>query len=104
TLGNITYQWMREGIDVSGETGPTYTIPSASASADNGAQIQVRVNVFLQEVVTDPVTLSVNEDTTPPTLVSAVADRSFTHVRLTFSEAMDPVSAGDPGLYQVCDS
>src|SRR6478609_2141476 len=39
----ITYQWRRNGVNISGATSSTYTIPS-TFSSDNGALFSVRIS------------------------------------------------------------
>jgi PA14 domain/Bacterial Ig-like domain/GLEYA domain len=98
--GVITYQWMREFIDIAGATSPTYTIPHVSDS-DNAASFQVRVSALLREVVSDSVFLTVLPDTDVPTIVKASADITRHRVIVSFSEEMDPSTASDASLYSV---
>jgi hypothetical protein len=98
--GVITYQWMREAIDIPGATSPSYTIPHVSDS-DNGAMFQVRVSALLRDVVSNPVFLTVLPDADVPTIVGANADIGRHHVIVHFSEDMDVPSSTDPSFYQV---
>jgi len=70
----ITFQWYRGAMLLSGATNATYAIASAQAS-DNNAQFQVIVANTASNVnysVTSSVAvLTVNADTTPPTLLQA---------------------------------
>ena len=40
----LTYQWRRNGANISGATGSSYTLNPTNAAADNGAQFDVVVN------------------------------------------------------------
>jgi Right handed beta helix region len=57
--GPLSYQWLRDGVDLSGATGSTYTTP-ATAPADNGTVFSVRVSNSLAEVTSHPATLNVD--------------------------------------------
>jgi hypothetical protein len=54
----LTYQWQRNGADITGATDSSYTIP-ATAPADNGAVFTVTVSNSIGTVISDPATLTV---------------------------------------------
>ena len=78
----LTYQWqiMKAGdaafSDIPGATSPSYTIPPA-AVADDNTQFKLRVTNDLGSTDSSIVTLHVQADSTPPTLVSAVGSASM---------------------------
>jgi Right handed beta helix region/Immunoglobulin I-set domain len=55
----LTYQWQRNGSDISGATSASYTIPAAT-SADNGSVFTVIVGNPIGTVTSNPATLTVN--------------------------------------------
>lgn len=56
-VGSLTYQWTRNGADISGATGTTYTT-AALTSADNGASYAVEVKDFNGTASSDAATLT----------------------------------------------
>jgi hypothetical protein len=57
----LTYQWRRNGVNLPGATGSSYTLNPTNAAADNGAQFDVIVNNPVGPAVTSAVaTLTVN--------------------------------------------
>jgi hypothetical protein len=95
-----TYQWRKNGANIDGATGRVYSIPFASF-ADNGAKFSVVVTGPQGSATSADATLTVNKDTTPPTLVAAYGGGDFTSVRVEFSERVDPTSATTPGNYTI---
>jgi hypothetical protein len=57
----LTYQWQRDGANITGATSATYTIPK-TAAADNGEVFTVTVTNSLGSVTTNPATLTVQDD------------------------------------------
>ncbi len=85
----LFYQWYRNGELIPGATAATYNIPLASL-ADNGAKFKVMVGTLGKAVTSDEVTLTVENDTRPPSIVSATPSDAWNAVTIVFSE---PVSA-----------
>jgi hypothetical protein len=54
----LSYQWMKNGANISGATSSIYTTPSATL-ADNDAQYRVKVSNSLGSVTSNPATLTV---------------------------------------------
>ncbi|HTW61494.1 MAG TPA: immunoglobulin domain-containing protein, partial [Terracidiphilus sp.] len=54
----LTYQWQRNGSDISGATSASYMI-SATSSADNGAVFTATVTNSLGSVTSNPAVLAV---------------------------------------------
>ena len=96
-----TFQWKRNGVDIGApSTSPSYTIDRASR-ADNGAKYSVTVTGGQGTATSAEATLTVNNDNTFPTLVSARSSASFTNLTVTFSEPLDPASAQQISNYQI---
>jgi hypothetical protein len=85
----LTYQWYKDGSPISGANASAFTICPVSL-ADAG-QYFVRVVNPCGSVDSRTATLTVQPDTTPPTLVSAYADCD-SRVYAVFSERMEPSS------------
>ncbi len=91
-------QWFRNGAPIAGATGASYSF--RAALADDGATYTVDVfNGFGR--VTANTLLAVAADTTAPELLSAVGDPTLEHVRLAFSERVNPLDATDPFNYEL---
>ncbi len=95
-----TYQWKKNGADITDATNKVYSIPYASF-ADNGAKFSVAVTGAQGSATSAQATLTVNRDTTPPTLVRASGGGDFVSVTVRFSERVDPTSATTPGNYSI---
>ena len=68
----LTYQWQKNGANISGATSATYTTP-ATTSADNGAMFGVTVMHSTQSVASSLATLTVNG---PPSITSQPANQT----------------------------
>ena len=93
-------QWTRDGANLPGETGFTYTTDRLTL-ADNGDVIQAKVYTLAGLVESDPATLTVTADTTAPNLLSGGIFTGGTSVGLRFDEALDAASATVAGNYAV---
>lgn len=85
----LFYQWFTNGVEVPGANGTNFTIPWPKKAQDNGKKVKCYVAVPGVPLYSSEVTLTVTSDTTPPTVVQAAADISFTNIVVTYSE---PVS------------
>lgn len=98
--GALGYQWQRDGADIPGAVGASYTVP-LPAPSDDGATFRVRVSApGATPVLSEAATLDVLPDTAAPLVVSAHA-LVATMVGVCFDEAVDPAVAGDPTRYEV---
>ena len=97
-----TFQWTKNGTDIDGATGSSYTIDRA-ALADNGANFAVKVTNSEGTVTSDNATLTVTADDVLPTLASASGTETFTTVRVVFSEPLDEASAETAGNYALSE-
>ena len=73
----LTYQWMKNGVALSGAASATYTTPAATAS-DNGAQFTVVVSNSLGSVTSTPATLTVSAAAVAPSITAQPANQSVT--------------------------
>jgi hypothetical protein len=66
---------------------------------DNGAQFRCVVVSGETSATSDPATLTVGSDTTPPTLVRVLGDTDPALILVSFSEPLDLGTAQEPGNY-----
>ena len=113
----IAYKWQKSvdngttWTDITGATASTLTVLQVSA-ADNGSQyrcvatVQVHTGSALigdypVSVASQPATLTVISDTTPPRLLSATPQYDGSTIILTFSEYVSAATALNPANYQL---
>ena len=63
----LSYQWQKNGANISGATSSSYTTP-ATTTTDSGSIFQVVVSNSAGSITSSSATLTVNLDTTPPTV------------------------------------
>ena len=95
-----SYQWRRNGTDLTDETNLTFTVSSATV-ADNNAQFSVVVTGGQGSATSQNATLTVTPDTAVPTIVNAKGSPGLTEVTLAFSEPIDPVTGATASNYQI---
>ncbi|HON08262.1 MAG TPA: immunoglobulin domain-containing protein, partial [Verrucomicrobiota bacterium] len=92
------YQWYKDNVPIQGATSPIYTIPIARPN-DSGVYKVVVTNLI--SVIESSASITVNPDTTPPSVISAIASANLTTITITYSELVDPFSSQDPGNYSI---
>jgi hypothetical protein len=70
----LSYQWQKDGVDISGAILASYTTPPATAQ-DNGAQFRVVVSNTTGSTTSGAATLTVDS---PPTIVTPPANQTVT--------------------------
>ena len=85
--GPLTCSWCANSSLIISATGPSYTINPVSL-ADDGTMITVVISNSCGSATSVVAVLHVLADTTPPTVVSAVADCAAGTVTVNFSEPM----------------
>jgi len=95
-----TFQWQRNGVNLSGATSSTLLLPTVTL-ADHGAAFRCRVTNGYGSVTSDAATLSVSSDSTPPTLVSVVNLGTPTRLTVLFSESVEVSTATNPANYAI---
>ncbi len=73
----LTYQWKKNGTNISGAIGSSYTTP-ATTSADNGSTFQVVVSNTAGSTPSTAVTLTVNAAPSAPTITTQPANETVT--------------------------
>ena len=93
----LTYQWQKNGSNISGATGSSYTTPVTSTS-DNGETFRVLVSNSKGSTTSNSVTLSVKAVASAPTITSqALSQTVSSGQKATFAVA---VSGTSPLNYQ----
>ena len=95
----FTFQWYRNGIALPDGTGNFLTLASVAAT-DHGTRYQCSV-ANTSSVTSQEATLSVNADTTPPTVVSAAGASDARHATVVFSEPVTAGSAQNVSNYEI---
>ena len=98
--GPKVVQWQKNGTNIAGATGSTYTTPYL-ATADSGAQYRAVVSMPGVQTTSTAVTLTVNADNVAPTVASALSDDSMRSVTVQFSEPVDATTALNPANYSI---
>ncbi|HTI71336.1 MAG TPA: LamG-like jellyroll fold domain-containing protein [Candidatus Limnocylindria bacterium] len=98
----IRYQWLKGTNVLAGQTGSSLVFNSI-AIADSGSY-QVAVSNDFGSVLSTNVVLTVGPaDSIAPTALYADGSRTFTTVRVWFSEPLDPISAQTASNYKISD-
>ena len=90
----LAYQWLRNGVDISGATNASYTL-NPTAVADSGAQFTVRVSNGAGTVTSAIATLTVNSTPVPPSITTPPANLTVT---APGSATFSVVATGDAPL------
>src|SRR5437016_3859331 len=93
------YQWQRNGTNLGGVVGATYTILQA-ATNDSGATFRCVISNSFGPVTSTGAVLNVLADSTPPALLNA-ANLSSNTVQVLFSEAVELASATSLTNYSI---
>jgi hypothetical protein len=97
----ILYQWQRDGEDILGATGTSFTTGELSVE-DNGAVITVQARIPGARATSQDALLTVEGDDDPPELFARARGRStLDWVTLFFSERLDPDSATTIDNYSI---
>jgi len=73
----LSYQWQKNGANISGATSASYTTP-ATTSSDNGATFDVVVSNSAGTVTSNTATLTVNAAATAPTITTQPVSQTVT--------------------------
>ncbi len=101
---DISYRWYRNGVAIPGMAGnwiKSYTLPNRVTPANNGDKYKVEASVSGFSAFSAEATLTVTTDTLAPVLKAADGDKTFTKVRVWFSEPLDTASAQTAANYQL---
>ena len=102
--GPLLYQWRKDGADIPGATGPTFTL--ATATADDGGTYTVVVSSECGSVTSEPAQLSVAPVATPEPATEPTTARPETSAFITVNghplsrDAFDDMRAQILGFYR----
>jgi hypothetical protein len=91
----LNYAWFRNGQPIPGTTA-TLTLENAKPSQSGSYTVQVTNNEG--NVTSTPVTVTINPDTAPPTIVSVMASSDRVTFRIRFSEPINPASVNPANI------
>lgn len=84
----VHYQWFRNGVEIPGALGPTYSFPATSA--DNNQDFSVRAAKVGSQVTSTTARLTVVPDTTKPQAVSVTSNATnLMEITVHFDERMN---------------
>jgi hypothetical protein len=96
---NVTFQWYKGIVAIPEATLSWYVIDKTVLG--DAADYKVKVTYLGQPIYSDPATLTVYQDTTPPELVSASSQGNPTQVQVVFSEPVTAASAQNIANYSL---
>ena len=94
----VFYQWQKNGVDIPGANGPTYTTGRLFRD-DDGSFFACVVSIPGAMGMSEAAGLTVIPDNTPPQALSAATLAGSTNVGLRFDKLMDPASVTNPANY-----
>ena len=94
----LTFQWKRNGVNITDATAPAYTITNVPFS-ENGKTFSIGITNAAGGTNSLPATLTVNADISKPTIVSVTGSAQYTNVTVVFSEPVTAATAGTVGNY-----
>ena len=74
-IGELTFQWLKNGQAIEGADDPTYTTPGVLTTNDGGSRYSVTVSMGDLAVTSGEAVLSVAKDSTPPKVAKASATK-----------------------------
>ncbi|MFP6905528.1 MAG: hypothetical protein VCG02_09950, partial [Verrucomicrobiota bacterium] len=93
-------QWMRDLVVIPGAIGSSFTTNNLQ-SADSGTVIQAKVYTLLGTLLSDPATITIDGDFSPPVPLSAGLFTGETKIGILFDELVETTSAANTGNYTV---
>jgi len=95
----ICYQWQRDGTDIPGAIGASYTI--TPTLADSGAKFSVIASVLGADATSTEATLTVTVDNVAPRVVGVFSSLDGTNVTVRFNERVNATTAADNLNYSI---
>src|SRR5437667_167665 len=95
----LGYQWQKNGASIAGATAASYTTP-ATTTADSGATFRVVVTNTAGTVTSSAATLTVNADTTAPTVPAGLSATAASSAQINLTTTASTGTARLTGQYQ----
>lgn len=96
----ISFQWYKNSTAIDGATNTTVTLTKVSYT-DNNAKLKCEVTNDAGTKASQEATLTVTQDKTAPTLVSAKGSTDFLGVVVSFSEPVSEATGADKNNYSI---
>ncbi|MGH7953300.1 MAG: hypothetical protein ACREFE_15495 [Limisphaerales bacterium] len=98
----LAYQWLTNGVEVSGANSTNFSIPSIDLSPDSsGMQVRCAVSALgAAPIASSNATLTITADTNPPVALYAYSVDGST-IGIGFNELLDPATATDSSRYTI---
>jgi hypothetical protein len=74
-VGEMSFQWLKNGQAIEGANDPTYTTPGVLTAEDDGSRYSVTISMGDLAVTSGEAVLSVAKDSTPPKVAEASATK-----------------------------
>lgn len=97
---NLTYQWQKNGVDITNATSASYTTPLA-ALADNNAKFTCKLSLPGKTETTAEAVLTVTADAAAPVVASIAGMTGSQTVAVVFDELVDSATAQVAANYTV---
>jgi hypothetical protein len=96
----LQYQWYKDGVEIPGGNGPTYSLQVTTG--DSGHTYSVRVAKVGSQVTSRTATLTVRPDTTPPHAISITSSYAdLTTIVVNFDEPINQADLQEPFDYRL---
>lgn len=99
-VGAIAYQWSSNSVAIGGATNAVYTTPPLTLAANN-TSYAVTVTTLDGSTNSTAAMLTVEPDTTPPTVWSATASANSNNIVVVFSEGVTAATALNTANYSL---
>ncbi len=97
----VSYQWVKDGVDIDGATSSTYTI--AQMSATDAGSYYCRVSNSQGTVNSRTAVVGYNFDDSAPSVAEVSGSGTFDSVTVGFNEIVDQATAEDSFNYTITD-
>src|SRR2546422_157047 len=97
----LSYQWQKNGANIGGATSASYTTP-ATTTADSGSAFAVVVTNTAGTATSSTATLTVNADTTPPSVPAGLSASavSSSQINLSWTASTDNVGVAGYSIFR----
>jgi len=101
--GPICYQWMKDGVEIVGANGASYSLRPSACDFEQAA-FSAKLSIPGETVFSAEGVLTVNEDASPPRVIGASGSENLREIDVQFDDTMTETSAGDAFNYAVTNA